>query len=181
MMFYWISFRSWLCGDCGHHSGLIFCIDCFNSPVFFAGCIRKAYLHLPFHKVKKWNGRFFAKSSLWTILYCWVMMVKPLLMLILCLALIPPWFLYILIEYLHTNFSGVLAQMLLLPTFNCLMLGFLPLALNSYILLSPLLSWIIISLIHWNARLQPWVFVKKSLALQIIVVRPGEARRGREW
>ena len=94
-------------------------------------------------------------SMLCTILYHWFMVVKPVLMLILCLALIPPWFLYISMEYLHTKFSGVLSQMLLLPTFNCLMLSFLPLALNSHILLLPLMFWILISLIHWNARLHP--------------------------
>ena len=53
---------------------------------------------------------------------------------------VPP-LLFVLMEYLHTEFSGVLAQMLLLPTFSCLMLGFLPLALNSHIPLSPLMDY----------------------------------------
>ncbi len=57
------------CGECGSNPGLIRCSDCFNSSVFCSDCIIKTHVHLPFHKVEKWNGKFFQKSSLHALRY----------------------------------------------------------------------------------------------------------------
>ena len=57
------------CGRCNCQPGLICCRDCHHSPVFCDDCTLKTHLHLPFHKLDKWNGRFFQKSSLHALGY----------------------------------------------------------------------------------------------------------------
>ena len=39
------------------------CNDCFGSPVFCSPCIRKSHHHHPFHRLARWNGSAFFRSS----------------------------------------------------------------------------------------------------------------------
>lgn len=40
------------------------CIDCFNSPICCANKLVEEHGRLPFHRVRRWNGLFFKRSSL---------------------------------------------------------------------------------------------------------------------
>ena len=39
------------------------CDDCFGSPVFCSPCIRNAHRHHPFHRISRWNGKTFLRST----------------------------------------------------------------------------------------------------------------------
>jgi hypothetical protein len=49
---------------CGGTEDLIQCVDCFTVRVSCRPCCLKAHRMLPFHRIKRWNGNFFARSSL---------------------------------------------------------------------------------------------------------------------
>lgn len=57
------------CSKCSQSPGLIRCSDCLYSPVFCTHCALQTHLHLPFHKVNRWNGKFFEKTSLHALGY----------------------------------------------------------------------------------------------------------------
>jgi hypothetical protein len=57
------------CSKCNQHPGLIRCSDCLCSPVFCTHCALQTHSHLPFHKLDKWNGKFFEKTSLHALGY----------------------------------------------------------------------------------------------------------------
>ena len=40
------------------------CHDCFVEPVFCKDCLRTTHLCLPFHRVSRWNGQSFYRSSI---------------------------------------------------------------------------------------------------------------------
>lgn len=40
------------------------CTDCLAGPMLCAGCILAAHKYLPYHRVEKWNGNFFARHTL---------------------------------------------------------------------------------------------------------------------
>jgi hypothetical protein len=51
---------------CGGTEDLIQCVDCFTVRVSCRPCCLKAHRMLPFHRIKRWNGNFFARSSLFS-------------------------------------------------------------------------------------------------------------------
>jgi hypothetical protein len=52
------------CG-CGSKENLLLCSDCFTREVSCRQCCLKTHQHLPFHRVRHWNGNFFTSSSLY--------------------------------------------------------------------------------------------------------------------
>lgn len=50
--------------SCGVKENLIQCLDCFRTNVFCRTCCLEAHKFLPFHRINRWNGRFFTRSSL---------------------------------------------------------------------------------------------------------------------
>jgi len=49
---------------CGIKDNLIQCIDCFSTNIFCRTCCLDAHRSLPFHRINRWNGKFFTRSSL---------------------------------------------------------------------------------------------------------------------
>ncbi|KAG1868406.1 hypothetical protein F4604DRAFT_1584764, partial [Suillus subluteus] len=52
------------CCLCSAESTVYKCHDCLGNPLFCAKCCRDEHRRLPFHKIGKWNGGFFAETSL---------------------------------------------------------------------------------------------------------------------
>ncbi len=53
------------CGSeflCQYH-----CKSCYVRPPSCSKCIKTAHRHLPFHRIEKWNGNYFEKTSLWNL------------------------------------------------------------------------------------------------------------------
>src|ERR1700677_2754334 len=50
---------------CGRKEDLLLCSDCFLRDVSCRKCCLDHHKYLPFHRIKQWNGRFFASSSLY--------------------------------------------------------------------------------------------------------------------
>src|SRR6202453_2814777 len=50
---------------CGRKEDLLLCLDCFLRDVSCRKCCLDHHKYLPFHRIKQWNGRFFASSSLY--------------------------------------------------------------------------------------------------------------------
>ena len=50
---------------CGRKEDLLLCSDCFLQDVSCRKCCLDHHKYLPFHRIKQWNGRFFASSSLY--------------------------------------------------------------------------------------------------------------------
>ena len=55
-----------LCGGCTQCTRPMIwrCHDCFGEPVFCPSCVATTHQSLPFHRVSRWNGRTFYRSSL---------------------------------------------------------------------------------------------------------------------
>lgn len=43
------------------------CKGCFGKPVFCTGCCKSSHKAHPFHRVEKWNGKFFEDAWLWQV------------------------------------------------------------------------------------------------------------------
>src|SRR3981189_77002 len=50
---------------CGSKDDLLMCSDCFVQDPTCRECCLKSHQHLPFHRVRHWNGQFFTSSSLY--------------------------------------------------------------------------------------------------------------------
>src|SRR6202041_2952884 len=50
--------------SCGVKENLIQCLDCFSTDIFCRACCLESHKFLPFHRINRWNGRFFTRSSL---------------------------------------------------------------------------------------------------------------------
>lgn len=51
--------------QCGSSKTLLRCIDCLGGGISCRICCLKNHKYLPFHRLQKWNGEFFAKTSLY--------------------------------------------------------------------------------------------------------------------
>jgi hypothetical protein len=49
---------------CGNKENLIQCLDCFSTNILCRSCCLDVHMSLPFHRINRWNGRFFIRSSL---------------------------------------------------------------------------------------------------------------------
>ncbi|KIJ44922.1 hypothetical protein M422DRAFT_107674, partial [Sphaerobolus stellatus SS14] len=53
------------CRNCTESANAEFrCRDCFMSPLFCQSCVLQTHIHLPYHRVERWNGQFFAATDL---------------------------------------------------------------------------------------------------------------------
>jgi hypothetical protein len=50
--------------SCGGDENLMQCMDCFSSNILCRICCLDAHKSLPFHRINRWNGKFFTRSSL---------------------------------------------------------------------------------------------------------------------
>ncbi|MDX6295879.1 MAG: hypothetical protein QOH50_5049 [Kribbellaceae bacterium] len=56
-----------VCTACKIGKSLWRCLDCMDTCMLCVLCFRHRHQHLPFHRVEKWNGRFFQRGSLWQV------------------------------------------------------------------------------------------------------------------
>jgi hypothetical protein len=56
-----------LCPSCQNGQASIRCLDCFGTRVFCQHCATQAHCTLPFHRIERWNGRCFLKTSLYDL------------------------------------------------------------------------------------------------------------------
>jgi hypothetical protein len=54
------------CSHCQQSSATHRCQDCFGPHFLCGPCCVSAHVHLPFHRIQMWNGRFFERSDLLT-------------------------------------------------------------------------------------------------------------------
>ncbi|TDL13597.1 hypothetical protein BD410DRAFT_735152, partial [Rickenella mellea] len=43
------------------------CVDCLGTSMYCEGCLRERHKALPFHRIQRWTGTFFEKTSLYSI------------------------------------------------------------------------------------------------------------------
>jgi hypothetical protein len=57
--------QNWNCLLCDSHGALYRCVDCLHTTrlLCFECCIKRHH-HLPFHRIKRWTGKFFEKDDL---------------------------------------------------------------------------------------------------------------------
>lgn len=52
------------CKQCGTSNGRFRCSDCIGDSVHCQNCVLKQHKLLPFHRIKVWNGKYFAETTL---------------------------------------------------------------------------------------------------------------------
>ncbi|KAF6741636.1 hypothetical protein DFP72DRAFT_861793 [Ephemerocybe angulata] len=53
-----------LCPACSSQPATYRCMGCDNSGMLCADCMKQSHLHLPMHRIQRWNGHFFVKTPL---------------------------------------------------------------------------------------------------------------------
>jgi hypothetical protein len=52
------------CDDCTINDSEFRCSDCMGDLVHCHKCVLQQHRHLPFHRIERWNGKFFARTTL---------------------------------------------------------------------------------------------------------------------
>lgn len=52
------------CMSCNDRDGSWRCLDCLSTPQLCIGCCRESHTRLPFHRVERWTGAFYAPAWL---------------------------------------------------------------------------------------------------------------------
>jgi CxC2 like cysteine cluster associated with KDZ transposases len=53
-----------ICDSCGVNNGTFRCSDCFGNLAVCRNCLMDHHKLLPFHRIRKWNGKYFAPTTL---------------------------------------------------------------------------------------------------------------------
>ncbi|KDR79698.1 hypothetical protein GALMADRAFT_63361, partial [Galerina marginata CBS 339.88] len=56
-----------LCQECHQKTGFWHCKQCFGGRVLCGLCCRNAHMWLPYHRVERWNGKYFRVGALWEV------------------------------------------------------------------------------------------------------------------
>lgn len=55
------------CQRCWVGNAIWRCLNCIGNEVLCVLCLQEDHLKLPFHRVERWNGRFFSVGALWQV------------------------------------------------------------------------------------------------------------------